>query len=94
MPAVFALVTLLSIWPGVLITDSLIPGEWGWWPTAYWYYPLTILPLPYIIISFIKKTRASTREHAQQQIKKICNTLNATPVGPAVDTTQSDSASS
>jgi hypothetical protein len=91
-PLVFALVTLLTIWPGVLITDSLIPGEWGWWPTAYWYLPLTILPIPLIVRSLRKKTRVSTRAHAQKQIRTICQALSATAVGPAVDA-QAESAS-
>ncbi|MHC4976573.1 MAG: hypothetical protein ACYTF7_08200 [Planctomycetota bacterium] len=85
IPAIFAIVTLLTIWPGVAITDSLIPGEWGWWPTAYWYLPLTIIPLPWLVVSLRKRTHQTTRAHAQEQIARICATLNATPTGPAFD---------
>ncbi|MFG0258355.1 MAG: hypothetical protein ACF8GE_10675 [Phycisphaerales bacterium JB043] len=85
MPLVFSIITILTIWPGVLITDSLIPGEWGWWPTHYWYLPLTIIPTPWLAISLARKTRTTTRAHAQEQIKAICASLDATPTGPAFD---------
>ena len=85
MPILFAIVTILTIWPGVLITDSLIPGEWGWWPTAYWYYPLTIVPIPFLVVSMSRKTRASIRRHAREQIATITKALDATATGPAIE---------
>lgn len=85
MPLVFILVTLLTIWPGVLITDSLIPGEWGWWPTMYWYLPLTILPLPFVTRTIVRSTRTTTRTHAQKQIKSICEATGCQATGDACE---------
>jgi hypothetical protein len=81
LPAVFAVVTAFTIWPGVLLTDALIPASWGWWPTWTWYLPLTILPLPFLLPRMWKKSGRAARGHADEQIGKIAAALGAEVVG-------------
>ncbi len=70
-PIVLIVSIVLSIWPGVMLTDSLIPGSWGWWPTWMWYLPLTILPLPYFLPKMWKKSRAESENHLLEQLQRI-----------------------
>ncbi|MEX2219951.1 MAG: hypothetical protein WD749_14460 [Phycisphaerales bacterium] len=81
LPALFAIVLLATIWPGVYFMDQLIPGEWGWPATWIWYLPLTILPLPFLWRSLMAKSRRSNHQAAQEAIRKIAAEL-ARPVHP------------
>lgn len=78
-PALFAAALAFSVWPGVRIMDHLIPVEWGWIPTWWWYLPLTILPIPWAWRAVMKRTDATARESAIKQIEQI-----ATEVGGRV----------
>lgn len=61
----------------MLLTDALIPGAWGWWPTWTWYLPLTILPLPFILPRIWAKSGHAARQHADEQIARIAAALEA-----------------
>lgn len=76
LPAVFALVLVVTIWPGVWLTDSLLATYWtaygAWtesmpWLTYAWYLPLTVLPLPWIWLALTSKSRAGAAESARKQ---------------------------
>jgi hypothetical protein len=73
MPTTFAAILLLTIWPGVYFMDQLIPGEWGAISrTVYWWYlPLTVVPIPWVWRSMMRKSRASSRREAEEAIRKI-----------------------
>lgn len=77
LPIVFAVVCLLTIEPGQYFIDQMIPGTWGWIDTRLWYYPLAILPLPFMWRSWLKKSLASAIEHAQEQIAKVAQATSA-----------------
>ena len=78
-PAVLFGSVALSIWPGVLIMDTIIPGSWGWWPTWTWYLPMTILPLPIVLPGMLKKSNASARIHLREQLERIARAISADP---------------
>jgi len=78
MPIIFALVLLFTVEPGRYFTDQLIPGSWNWINTMYWYYPLTILPLPWLWRSLLRKSSATGREHALEQIAKVAKECEGT----------------
>lgn len=80
VPIIFALVLAFTVWPGVVLTDSLLVTWFGfysrwssdmWWLTYAWYIPLTAGPIPWMWHAWAKKSRASAQEHAREQIDKI-----------------------
>lgn len=71
LPIVFAVVLLLTVEPGRYFTDMLIPGRWGWIDTRLWYYPLTIIPLPFVWRTCMRKSRQSACKHAREQVEKV-----------------------
>ncbi len=80
VPIIFAAVIVFSIWPGVWLTDSLIPGQWGWPATWMWYLPLTILPLFYYLPKTWKKSIQAAWVSAHEAIAAIAKELGATGV--------------
>lgn len=80
MPTAFAVTLILTVWPGVWLTDSLIATYWAtygrWtesmpWLTYAWYLPLTALPLPWLWKSLTVKSAAMARESALTQLKAV-----------------------
>ncbi len=79
MPLLYVIAMVLMVEPGRYFTDQLIPGEWGWIDTRWWYYPLTILPLPWLWLKCSRASTKATREHAAEQIEKIRGFLESAP---------------
>lgn len=79
-PIIFAIVIAFSIWPGVWLTDSLIPGEWGWIATWKWYLPITILPLFYYLPKSWNKSTKAAWASAHESIVAIAKELDGTIV--------------
>lgn len=73
VPAVWIAALLLSVWPGVLLTDALIPASWGWIGTHVWawYLPLTIIGNAWTWIWAVRKADATTRASAAESIAAI-----------------------
>lgn len=79
MPAIFAVILIATVWPGIYFMDRLIPGEWGWipqigtwWPgTWWWYIPLTVLPLPLAWRALMRRSRAALDAALQEAAEKI-----------------------
>jgi hypothetical protein len=85
LPAIYAAVLALTVWPGVIFTDSLL-NTWfnwypnDWWVTWAWYIPLTAGPIPWIWRSVADKSRASALGHAHEQIAAIAQAIEGEPV--------------
>lgn len=81
LPAIFIALLLLSVWPGVWFTESMLetylPGtlltKWVWW----WYMILTVPFLPWAMWAAIKKSRLSARAEAERLLEKIRAALEA-----------------
>lgn len=76
LPTIFAIVLAITVWPGVVFTDSLLNTWFGWYPNPWWftwawYIPLTLIPIPWIWRSVANKSRASALLHGHEQIDKI-----------------------
>lgn len=80
VPIIFALILAFTVWPGVILTDSLLATWFGFysrwsqdmpWLTYAWYLPLTAGPIPWMWRSWSRKSRAAAEEHAQEQLQKI-----------------------
>ncbi|MFN0132955.1 MAG: hypothetical protein ACKVW3_10585 [Phycisphaerales bacterium] len=75
LPIIFAIVIAATIWPGVYFMDQLIPGEWGWIPTWWWYIPITVIPIPWMWRSVMRKSRAGIAESSREAIQKVTTEL-------------------
>lgn len=80
LPVAVAGVLLSTIWPGVYFVDRLIPGQWGWIPTWWWYVPISALPLPCIWATLIRRSRGAHAEQARQMIAQIAAELDGTVI--------------
>jgi len=73
---------VLTVEPGRYFVELMIPGSWGWGGIWWWYYPLTILPIPPSWWLFVRQTRASTLESARKAREAIKRCLAAEECGP------------
>lgn len=83
-PAIFAAALLISIWPGLPITDGFLQSMlWyeqltaGWFDTWMWYIPLCALPAPLAFRSALRKSRESATDHARETTERLRAVLNA-----------------
>ncbi len=82
-PAIFAALLIVSVWPGLPLTDSFL-FTFGWYErlmgdsvqTWMWYLPLTVIPIPFVWRSSIKKSRKSAHQHAIETIERVRAVLN------------------
>jgi hypothetical protein len=74
IPIVWCVMMIATVWPGVLLTDSFLANfefARNWWPTWWWYMPLTVPFVPWGIWSPIKKSRAAIAASAVEMIEKV-----------------------
>lgn len=78
MPAIFAVVLVLTVWPGLPLTDAFLQGfGWyerltsGWLETWMWYLPLAAIPAPFALLAAIKKSRVTARAHAAETVERL-----------------------
>lgn len=81
-PTIAIALVIVSIWPGVWLTDSMIqtyfPGyPNSFWVTAAWYLPLTVIPLPWMLRSMWRKSEGIAREELDKTIAKIERAVSA-----------------
>ena len=82
---VFIVVLVLSIWPGLPITESLLASllpslPWLWKSTIWWYLPLSIIGSPWAVYSAVKKSKAEMAVSAVEMVGKIQKELGAQTV--------------
>lgn len=72
-PLIFLIVSVLSVWPGVWLTDSMLKAYFSGydWNTYLWYIPLTALPVPWMAWRMWTRSLRSAREHAAETIPKL-----------------------
>lgn len=77
MPWIFIAILVVSVWPGVWLTDSMVRtyftsySDVSFWVTCAWYLPLTILPAPFAFMQAVKKSRRTAHEESLMLIEKI-----------------------
>ncbi len=95
MPTIHVVILLLTIWPGVWLTDSMLKIWFNWyyaltqkdififngfeWFTYGWYLPLCVVPLPWFWRSIMRRSRRTSHESALEMIAKISGELGVTP---------------
>lgn len=84
-PWIFFAVLVLTVWPGVWLTDSMLKTYFDGYAakpdsiqTWWWYVPLTIICIPLSMLPALKKSRASAHKEALALIEKI-GTLASAP---------------
>lgn len=86
MPTIAIALIVVSIWPGVWLTDSMIqtyfPGyPNAFWVTAVWYLPLTVVPLPWMLRSMWRKSEGIAREELVKTVGRIVRAVDGTVEG-------------
>lgn len=78
-PTVFAVMLVVSIWPGIYLVDSMVRHYFSWYdiPTWWWYLPLTVPTSPWAFWSAVKKSRASASVEARRLIERVATELKA-----------------
>lgn len=84
-PVIFGLVLAASIWPGVVLTESMIASffpnssawEWTWW----WYLPLTVPCCPWAYWVAWKRSQRSVAESAREAAERIARILGGRLLG-------------
>jgi len=84
VPALFVLIIGVSVWPGVWLTHSMLVTYFSWYTiqTWWWYIPLTVVPLFWMVPRMVKKSRAAVRASALEQIEKIRDAVDGVVVLP------------
>lgn len=80
-PILYMAAMILTVEPGRYFLETMIPGSWGWGSIMWWYYPLTILPIPFAWLSFVRNSRRSTLETARESHEAILTILGGERVG-------------
>jgi len=80
-PAIFWALTLLTIWPGQWMTDSMIRTYFTSYDfnTWLWYAPLFILPMPFLWLRMLKKSKLAAADHAAELLERIATETNGRP---------------
>lgn len=72
-------VLALTVWPGVVLTESLIasvfPGSSAWTYTWYWYIPMTAPFAPLALWQAVKRSRASIAAAGREVVERLRNDL-------------------
>ena len=79
-PALIALACVASVWPGLPLTDSLVRTYFPSYQfdTWIWYLPLTLLPLPSLLIGMVRRSKRAALEHARETLGHIVACLDET----------------
>ena len=83
LPAIAIGLLVFTVFPGVLLTHSLL-GVWflsypsATWVTAAWYLPLCALALPVLVKQF-RASSAAAGEHADETARALAKALDAAP---------------
>ncbi|MBL8762155.1 MAG: hypothetical protein JNL50_12725 [Phycisphaerae bacterium] len=79
LPWVYVLVLAVTIWPGVWVTDSMLKTYFSWYtiPTWWWYMPITVIPIPWMWRSFMRKSRTGADASARELIADIAAAVGA-----------------
>ena len=79
MPTFFAVVLILTLWPGLPMTESMLNTYWAsskdWIPMWWWYVPMWVLSLPWMWTS-TKKSRKGVVPEAHKAIEAIAKAID------------------
>lgn len=81
MPTIMIATMIVSLWPGVWLTDSMLSTYFSWYPrqfwiTCAWYLPLTLAAIPYLWKQY-RSSELLTHAEAHETIEKIATAIEA-----------------
>ena len=98
MPTVTLLIFIVTVWPGVMLTDSFLYGHFQFYmdwinnglETWWWYVPLTVVSLVWAWLSAMKKSDSTAGQSAREAMEKIAAELDGslTPAGQSSETAE------
>lgn len=73
---VFVVILLVSIWPGLPVTESLLASlvpswRWLWSTTIWWYLPLAVIGAPWSLWVAIDRSRKEMAVSAVEMVAKV-----------------------
>lgn len=70
---IYAAITVLTIWPGMALTDSMLSTYFSGYhfQTWMWYVPIVVLPTPVFAWLEVKKSERLARVSAAEMIERI-----------------------
>lgn len=73
VPLIVLVTLIATVWPGVVLTDSLLRTYWTSYDfrTWMWYLPLTAPFVPLAMRSALKRSRASAEPAADELIARV-----------------------
>lgn len=73
VPLIVAGATVLTVWPGMWLTDSMLSTyfEWYRFQTWMWYLPVMVAPMPVWLWLEIKKSGRLADESARELIERV-----------------------
>lgn len=73
IPIMMIVLSVLSVWPGVWLTDSMIRTYFTSYDynTSLWYIPLTVLSLVWFAVTSTRKSSREARQSAQEAMEKV-----------------------
>jgi hypothetical protein len=82
LPWTFGLITAFTVWPGVWLTDELCRTYFTWYDYAtwMWYLPITVVPLPWMVRSIMRKSQAAAAESSHDLIERIREAVDGVQV--------------
>ncbi|MGD9689194.1 MAG: hypothetical protein AB7K52_00405 [Phycisphaerales bacterium] len=82
MPIIFAVVLAATVWPGVVLTESMIasffPGSSAWQWTWWWYIPLTLPFAPWAFWVAWSRSQSAVRSSALEVVTRIAAETHGT----------------
>lgn len=91
LPAIYVVILAVTVWPGVIVTDSMLRLWFEWynhltqialfnvggfsWFTYAWYLPLTVLPLPWMWKGWMRRSCGTAHVSALEMIAKMAGEL-------------------
>ncbi|USN99119.1 MAG: hypothetical protein H6810_00100 [Phycisphaeraceae bacterium] len=86
MPTIAAVLFIATIWPGVILTDSFLRinvGFYDRWTTGglqtwWWYIPLTIIGVVWAWFGAIAKSNRTAQQSADETLEKIAAEVGGT----------------
>ncbi|HVZ93632.1 MAG TPA: hypothetical protein VG797_03895 [Phycisphaerales bacterium] len=85
IPLIYAIVLVVSVWPGVWLTDSMLKTYFSWYriETWWWYLPLCALCVPAVMKQW-KSSERVAGEETELLLKKIAGEVEGMLEGSPV----------